>query len=883
MSTEPASTWWSWSTIVQHADRLGIPDFQRGAVWEQGNRVALLESVFEQSPCGTFVLWAPVEPSGGGAAQPADLHRHGVPLRRFTPGAAPLWLVDGQQRCRAMLGVFDELVGTTPRTDGWSLVRRADLDALRALGHGAQQPEAEAAHEVEHEEHEGGLPVAQQDDGETTEPPVWFVVLPAMSVFEAGDAPLFGALSEARSVRRGSMFRRARPPARLGDAAKASTRPLPAMARGAVPLAALLSESGVFHDPDRRARAAALLAAFNAGEASPTELEALNDALPWGPLFLTGHAFARAAQGARPKDPIGWGDLKERRGEAGFRELAEALQGLFDPKWAPMLQRFVAMWTGERFAVGRLPESDVSAAIDAYVRINRAGVRVRVEERALALLSRARPELTQDLRTYHERRGDPPRDHAPRELLGHTAGRLLGFSVWMATVTRFTALAVQGSAARRWLECAAADKPDFAYRLDRVGMVDKSGKNVQFSWGTYASPAAVVEASVQRATEALLLVSNVLSKELYFDHRMALPSTRPLIPLLELLYFVPTAELKRLSNDDALRAALGRMLQWTLLGPYLNQAQLEELVLRIHGAEADELASKAVEVPCWPERGEALDARLRDKLAVWQRYLTTVWRSDKGDGRAKASDEAGPLAELPAHAALDRLSVERFRVEIAGARSLQHTAVGWLYAIERRGGARELSWAAQAKGDAEAPGKWGVPHRDSWAAEPLRGTHEAELYPEKQHIVPFSHARALFSRTGTRATASDANGIGNLTWLSRRQNTLDALGARWSVFDPELDAENLAARGILAPAAPDALAPTALALYERLRDIALAGAFKDQPEHAKALFAQLCAARRAWMVEQMQAWLAAPLSPATLAWLSAEDRGDGPPEPSAPH
>ncbi len=88
MTTAPAPTWWSWSTIIARADRLGVPHFQRGAVWEAGNRVALLESIFEGSPCGSFVLWS----AGDGAAPGA----HGVPLRgRFGSGAPWLWLVDG--------------------------------------------------------------------------------------------------------------------------------------------------------------------------------------------------------------------------------------------------------------------------------------------------------------------------------------------------------------------------------------------------------------------------------------------------------------------------------------------------------------------------------------------------------------------------------------------------------------------------------------------------------------------------------------------------------------------------------------------------------------------------------------------------------------------
>lgn len=47
-STTREPRWWSWAEIVRHADQLGIPNFQRGAVWDTGNRVALLESIYEQ-------------------------------------------------------------------------------------------------------------------------------------------------------------------------------------------------------------------------------------------------------------------------------------------------------------------------------------------------------------------------------------------------------------------------------------------------------------------------------------------------------------------------------------------------------------------------------------------------------------------------------------------------------------------------------------------------------------------------------------------------------------------------------------------------------------------------------------------------------------------
>ena len=86
--------WWSWIDVVRNVGRLGVPNFQRGAVWEPSNRTALLESMYEQSPCGSFVFW---EPEEDGVPR-----RHGVPLRAFDEGTAPLWIVDGQQRMSSL-------------------------------------------------------------------------------------------------------------------------------------------------------------------------------------------------------------------------------------------------------------------------------------------------------------------------------------------------------------------------------------------------------------------------------------------------------------------------------------------------------------------------------------------------------------------------------------------------------------------------------------------------------------------------------------------------------------------------------------------------------------------------------------------------------------
>jgi hypothetical protein len=183
------------------------------------------------------------------------------------------------------------------------------------------------------------------------------------------------------------------------------------------------------------------------------------------------------------------------------------------------------MLTGDRFAVGWLPPGDVSAAIDAYVRINRAGIRVQPEERALALMSRARPELLDDLADFAGKRdgGDAIEDQ--RALLSHESDRQMGFSVWMTVVTRYTTLALLGDYARHWLGLSAIDKDTFGYRLDRVGPNETAAGKKMWARPGYATPGEVIRECAERATSTLLLFDAVLSQNLYLDHRMARPST----------------------------------------------------------------------------------------------------------------------------------------------------------------------------------------------------------------------------------------------------------------------------------------------------------------------------------------------------------------------
>lgn len=852
MSEELGPDWWSWQDIVERADQLGIPNFQRGAVWDSANRVALLESIYEQSPCGSFVLWRPEDDGGD-----RDRLRHGVPVREFAPDKAPMWLVDGQQRTRAMLDIFHQLIATPPHPDGWSPVRQEDLADLRQVGRalvdcvgatddGDEEPDSE---------HD------RSDDSGGSDSLTWYVVLPAMQVFERNrNPPLFGELGESRKVQRGSMFRRLRPHARVplrSDGTRRAGNPHPV---GLVPLASLVAPTSVFQRMELRAHVTSLLHRFADEDFPAAELDAL---LPWGPQFVTGYAYEGTTSDGKLSMPITWSHIHRRRGEEFVGRLVRILSDLFSEEWRPVFARLGEMLSGDRFAVGWLPPGDVSSAIDAYVRINRAGIQVRADERALALLSRAHPGLLDDLAEFYRRR-DPDRDvRDQRELLTHESDKLMGFSLWMTTVTRYSALALLGTSARRWLGVSAIDRSTFAYRLDRVGESETDeGKK---TWARqYRTAEELVRECAERASCALLLIDSVLSNELALDHRMARPSTLGLTPIIDLFYRVPASAIERLQSHKFFRQALARLLHWTLLHPTINQADREQLVLDVHGIDEESAKRASGPLSAWPSDESRVDKELRSAFLRYQHSLLARYSRVGGGPLDDAAISRGIQETLAA------LALGGFALSMEKARTLQHPAVGWLYALERRGGAKEFLWAAQFERFAASGKREGAPPPDGVSREevPLQrwtGSGSEELYPEKQHIVPFSAARRISGAKGSRATASDANVLGNLTWLSRRQNGFDGLSDRWAAMDCRRDDANLRARGMFASV--ENADANALKVYKQLLGMWLDESWKDDSRGAGELYAAFCSARLAWMREQMRAWLMTPLSPDARGWL----------------
>ena len=89
--------------IVADYGNLGIPHFQRGLTWSTDDAGRLLESLFHDTPCGSIILWKPLDAAATGLPLEGDTFQQ--------------LIVDGQQRVRSLHGAFkagrhpDELDG----------------------------------------------------------------------------------------------------------------------------------------------------------------------------------------------------------------------------------------------------------------------------------------------------------------------------------------------------------------------------------------------------------------------------------------------------------------------------------------------------------------------------------------------------------------------------------------------------------------------------------------------------------------------------------------------------------------------------------------------------------------------------------------------------
>jgi hypothetical protein len=86
----------SMQDIYNYYNDYGIPNFQRGLVWDSTAEALLLESIYYKTPCGILLFWKPRE----------EEKEFGIPLEGSD---FKQFIVDGQQRIHIMHSIFSEL------------------------------------------------------------------------------------------------------------------------------------------------------------------------------------------------------------------------------------------------------------------------------------------------------------------------------------------------------------------------------------------------------------------------------------------------------------------------------------------------------------------------------------------------------------------------------------------------------------------------------------------------------------------------------------------------------------------------------------------------------------------------------------------------------
>ena len=790
----PKQAWWSWRDVILHTPRLGIPHFQRGNVWDLANRVALLESMYHESPCGSIVIW---RQNGG-----EDADNIGVSLVDYKPTRSSDigWVVDGQQRLRTLVEIYGTVLaadaGKAASESNYLQLQRpvvvADADS------GEDSSDANAGDSGERQRKAGAYN--------------WYVCVPAIPEIRLNPKELEKPWSDwahQPNIIRSSIFRtfHTSRPGAVQDPRSATFN-----AHGLLPLGLFLANDYAAMLPDLASEPE--LAKCLEEPHNPAHLQMLRERIPWGPLFLTSNPHKQ------------WEDV------AGVDAVKPLIYLLRNPRMRSVLAKLAGVFHGKRFAVDSLPDCGIKDAIGAYVRINRAGVRVRAEERAMAALAARDRDLLGRLAVFIQKRDDDPSRTFDRTMLAHSAEKSFGFTLWMGTVARYAMLRCRPQAALLWT--APQD-------VERVTIVDALDRWPDDRYGQHQSVDLMLAETAGQATEALVLIDSLMSKELYFDHRMARPPTAFFMPLVEVLSRIPASVIREIHSDPAARRKIARLLHLTLLHPYLDRADQEYIISAIHGPYSS-LANS------WSYA--AGDNGIEALMRGWLMALHAIDNRDKTSGYSSMSANVD-YERL--YADLSTVSINYFRKLVNESRSLQHSAVGWLYALERRGmGACEFNWEEQAKAnnvDKQAGIPAGNIPSDQRCLPLSANALDADgrmSAPEKQHIIPFSVARKITDKGGTRATASPANDIGNLTWLSARQNGFEhGFSDRWAALIEDAEPANLKSRGFLLQ--PSTAKRRALDCYHDLYS-QKAGAPKD-------LFNEFCSIRREWMISQMTEWL----------------------------
>ncbi|MEO8681583.1 MAG: DUF262 domain-containing protein [Vicinamibacterales bacterium] len=214
------------------------------------------------------------------------------------------------------------------------------------------------------------------------------------------------------------------------------------------------------------------------------------------------------------------------------------------------------------------------------------------------------------------------------------------------------------------------------------------------------------------------------------------------------------------------------------------------------------------------------------------------WVAEAGNPTQNALEVIPKLIEETNAMASARLG------ELDEANSIQSRYVLLLYWLERRLGARDFRYDLVSN------------PRKPLAPPELVLNRQAR--PEKQHLVPFSHASTIFGVDVRRTGSHPFNNIGNLTYISSQLNGLGALSDDFADLagEYECDRANVAAHLLLGGDEKSALAPYKW-LRERLdeRNGSPTKHVQPKPERVVREFARLTAARRELIGAAFKDWL----------------------------
>jgi hypothetical protein len=858
------SEWWSWEHLVDHADKLGIPHFQRGSVWDASSRVALLESLQLRSPCGSMVIWP--QPS-----KTKSTTEIGVPLLEGHAFSVPkyvLWLVDGQQRSRTLLGIYREavraevaferyrLASRDATTSAWLVALEEMMQSKPALFNlTSVDAEDPSAFDEEEGSDEGIEEVDELPAGRVT---AWFISLSRA----AGSKLAKECFKDPEAEKaRNAAFRlfqfdpgwRGRAPARSGAENRG---PQAYSAKFLLPLALLFVDQaerwrGTLASPRLHGFAAKVASQLNDEECAWLDAE-----LPWGVGFVA----------QRPD--LTWAEFRKVAPNASLWAL-----GLFaDPKLKATQEALWGLFKAPQFAKAPMPAgSSFDEAVATYVRINRAGVRVTAEERALATLSRYVENLPGKMAAFFALRDLPDEARATamaswrsekaqrlsrgvsqqvmnqRAGLRHTAARAFAFDLWMRVVTRFLVLRLLPATGRRWTDMKALEKWSMLAALERH---DETPALQPPRGRAGVSLSEVVE----RATAAVLLVDDIFARELFFDDRMQRPELESTVLVFEYLSAFSTGRLLEIYAARTDRQRIADMLMLATLGWSMNKVAHQGFLNTFRAAPP------AAKLDDEHKQGNVgLDADAEKRLA--RRWIDALAGAPAKKDPAKNDTESSE----PHSIVRRQTSVENaFHSQVDQARNLNHRSVRWLYGLQRSLGATEFSWEAQRTEQSHMGLASDSQFRTgACSVRPLVNQVElpdeaGSLKGQRQHLIPYMHGRQFERILGQSGRGGNAeiNQIGNLTWLSERQNGfVDGLGSNPAVLTGETPA-NLRAH-FLVPFRADEVesSPTVLARYEAIAAWCGASASERDTDAARDHFQKFAATRERWMKEAMSAWL----------------------------